>query len=224
MITLGDLEFDPATTAVVEKHEEAGGRDARKIRLTGLLENVADPEALAGALDDVIAAASAESGLLPLVLRAGRVIMVRRTAFTCEVTRPGAAARFVLDLEAPDPFEYAQVASGGSWLVGPAKNVSLTSGGNVYSPLIITLSPDDTVDNPTFFDGVRTIVYPNDVHSDQTLTVDGVAQKVSVNGEDVTPHTIGVFPRVSRGMNTLTFTGDNFFTATMTVSWRDRWW
>jgi hypothetical protein len=225
MITLGTVTFDPVFTAVTEKHQEIGGRDARVIRLTGLLDDLAAPEDLEDTLDAILEAASDATGLVDLRLRTGRYLKVRRVNFTREVHRPGAAARYVLDLEAPDPYEYAATENTTPWAVSQAGAIlEVTGGGNAPAPVRFELAPDAELFHPTFSDGTRTITYDGQVDLGDTLVFDGIAGKVTLNGEDVTPYTEGELPRMDPGDTTFTYGAQWAHTASVTVTWRDRWW
>jgi hypothetical protein len=64
------------------------------------------------------------------------------------------------------------------------------------------------------------------VQAGSVLVFDGVNQVVTLDGEDVSPYSSGVFPRIAPGGTTLTYTGDaaSSHLASVTVSHRARWW
>ena len=66
-ITLGTYTFDPVNTAFQETYEELGGRDARIIRLSGLLSDTTI-DALETELDLILAASSPDAALTALTL------------------------------------------------------------------------------------------------------------------------------------------------------------
>lgn len=225
MISLGNLTFDPEVTAVVEKHQEVGGRDARAIRLSGLLDDLEAPDDLEAALDEVLQAASVTTGLASLRLRTSRYLLVRRVAFTREVHRPGAAARYMLDLEAPDPYEYSTYLQNAIWAVTEEGGVLIvTSAGNTAAPVQFSFTPDADAYRPSFSDGTHTLTYDGQVLEGSTLYLDGVDGKVTLDGEDVTPYTEGALPRISPGESTFTYAAQWPHNANIIASWRDRWW
>ena len=75
-------------------------------------------------------------------------------------------------------------------------------------------------------DGTRTLAYSGTVADGESLVLDSAAGTASLNGQDVTPYTSGVFPRVAPEGTTLTYVDDatSSHTASVTVAFRDRWW
>jgi len=226
-ITLGNYVFDETRTAIAEKYAEVGGRDARQVRLSGAILGKRTLAELEAALDAVLAAASADTADTPLVLREGRRLLVRRTGFTREVSRKPLVGAFTVQLEAPSSFEEAVDETEVNWNIS-ASGVTrtLTAGGNAPAPLRITLAASGSVIAPRFSDGVRAIAYSGAVASGEALVFDGAAGRVTLEGEDVTPYTDGVFPRVSPASTMLTYTDDPDSThvCAVTIAYRDRWW
>lgn len=226
-IMLGDYVFDEARTAIAEKYEEVGGRDARQVRLSGAILGKRTLVELEAALDAVLAAASADAADTPLVLREGRRLHVRRTGFTREVGRKPLVGAFVVQLEAPSPFEEAIDETEVNWNISASGATrALTTGGNAPAPLRITLVASGSVVAPRFSDGARAIVYSGTVADGEMLVFDGVAGRVTLEGEDVTPYTDGVFPQVLPGGATLTYTDNpaSAHTCAVSIAYRDRWW
>jgi hypothetical protein len=116
-ITLGAVTLDEAHTTVQEKHEEVGGRDARRIVLTGLIAGESSVAAIEARLDAILDAASCDDPLAALSLRAGRRLWVQRTQFQREVARGPLAGSFTLELEAPDPFEESVAEHAVAWTI-----------------------------------------------------------------------------------------------------------
>ena len=227
-ITLGTYAFQDGRTAAAEEYEEIGGRDARRVQIKGVLEDVASLDALEEELDALLKAASEQGEHTALSLRTGRRLWVRRTGFSRELMPEALAARFTLDLEAQDPYEEAEEATVVPWTVtvwGDMK--ALDTSGNVWAPLVITLVATGTLVDPAFSDGVRTITYAGDVADGETLVFNGAARKVLLGDEDVTPYVTGLFPRIDPGGGTLTYTddpADSPHTASVTVTHQARWW
>ena len=75
-------------------------------------------------------------------------------------------------------------------------------------------------------DGRRGLVFDGVVRAGQTLQLDGARGAALLDGEDVTPYTLGEFPRITPGGTALTYKGDPVgpHAATVTVAYRHRWW
>ena len=226
-ITLGNYVFDETRTAVGEKYAEVGGREARVIELRGVMEGLESAEQVEAALDTILQAASDQGDEATLVLRPGRRLYVRRSAFTREVIQGGGAGRFLLVLEARNPYEIAEMETLVFWVFsGSDQTKYLSTAGNVYALPIITVTSPAVMTRPAFGDGIRQITYEGTVGINQELVFDAVAGKVTLAGEDVTPYTTGLFPQVAPGGTVLTYT-DNSATAPTVmaaVAYRDRWW
>lgn len=226
-VTLGTVTFDPDTTHVREALEEVGGRDARRVDLTGMVVGEASVADVEAALDAIIDAASAEDYSAQLSLRTGRRLWVRRDAFTREVSPEGPAGSFTLKLEAREPFEEGTVAVAAVKVVSASgESIVLGVGGNVYARPVVLVEAVGVLVNPAVSDGTRTIGYEGVVAAGETLRFDGEAGRVTLEGVDVTPFTAGLLPRIYPGTETLTYTDDASSThsATMRVQWRPRWW
>jgi hypothetical protein len=226
-ITLGNFVFDDSRTVAVEKYAEVGGREARVIELRGVIEGLESSGQVESALDAILKAASDQGDAVPLVLRPGRRLYVRRNAFTREVIQGGGAGRFLLVLEAQDPYESAEMVTAVSWVFsGSGQTTQVSTGGNVFALPIITAVAEGVMVRPAFSDGVRQIRYEGSVGIGQVLIFDGAAGKVTLGGEDVTPYTTGYFPQVAPGGTVLTYTDSSPAASniTATVAYRDRWW
>lgn len=224
-ITLGAYTFDSRATAVRETQAETGGRDAREIRLTGLISGTAGE--LEAALDAIVSAAGDGDVETALSLRTGRRLVVRRVGFTREIARDERTASFVLDLEARDPYESSESVHSYTWDVTDSGNtLEVVSIGNVYARPVITLVADGDVVAPAFGDGERTFAYDGIVPDGESLVLNGETGRVWLLGEEVTPYTTGVFPRIVPGATLLTYTDDaqSSHTAEVSVIFRDRWW
>lgn len=226
-ITLGSVAFDETHTTVREKFEEVGGRDARRIEITGVIvgeHSVADVEAK---LDAILDASSLETYEAALSVRAGRRMWVRRAKFRREVSRVTLTGAYELTLEAEDPFEESTTATSDEWPVtASGQTRPFTAGGNVFSIPTITLVATGTIINPSFSDGTRTLAFSGTVGDGETLVLDGGSGVATLEGSDVTPYTSGAFPRIAPEGTTLTYEDDaaSSHTATVTVAFRDRWW
>ncbi len=225
-ISLGGHVFEPGWFSVTEQHEELGGQDARVITIAGMVDGLASESAVQAALDAVLAAAS-ETALMPLSLRAGRRLWVRRTGFTRMLAPDGLGAAYTLHLAAENPFEEAADETVVSWSVSNSgAAIFLDTGGNAEAPLRIELVAQGAVVAPSFSDGLRNMVYHGTVASGQRLVLDGVSGLALLEGVDVTPYTGGAFPRVGAGGAWLSYADDaaSSHGAAVTVSHRARWW
>ncbi len=223
-LSLDGLHFDARYTSVREAYEEVGGRDARTVHIEGVLQD-SDADALEAALGAIMAAAS-DVHTVPLVLRPGRVLHVRRLAFRRERPRRGHTA-FRLDLEAPDPCEYANAETETPWAIAATGDlVGLTPAGNVWTPARVALFANGDLVAPAIGDGARTATYTETVPAGSLLTFDGATGRVTLDDEDVTPYVTGELPRIGPGPSTLTYTGDaaSSHDATGSVAYTDRWW
>lgn len=226
-ITLGDHDFANTIIAVVEEHQEIGGRDARVIQLKGVLPPQPTLDAIEAALDAILAAASPDAASVPLVLRPGRVLTVRRTGYTREVQRDARAGRFTLALEAENPFEYAQSPTELPWTLNDSGDtLALTPEGNAEVLPRITLVASAALVEPAFSDGTRTLTCDFTLDPGDTLVFDCAKRTATRNGEDILPYTFGVFPRVPATGTTLTYTevSGQSPAGAATVHFHDRWW
>lgn len=226
-ITLGSVIFDEANTTVREKLEEVGGRNERRITLTGLVlgeSAVADIEAR---LDAMLDAASLEDYSGVLSVRAGRRLLVRRDAFKRELRPEELVGAFTLDLSARDPFEESIAETLLNWMIA-ASGATLTASalGTMDARPVITFVASGTLIDPALSDGTRTLAFSGTVQDGEALVFDAPAGKVTLQGADVTPYTTGDFPRIAPEGTTLTFTDSSAssHTAAATVQFRSRWW
>jgi hypothetical protein len=224
-IVLGGLAFDENTTAVSEKQEEVGGRDARSVRISGVLA-ARDVAGLEAAFDAIVAAAGDGESETVLCLRPGRRLLVRRTGFTREIARERRTGAFVLDLEARDPYESSQDVNAVAWEPAAGNTLACAAAGNIHALPVLTLVAGGEAAAPGFGDGTRAIAYTGTLYAGQTLVFDAAAGRVTLDGEDVTPYTTGEFPRIEPGGTTLAYTDESPGSpaVSVTVAWRDRWW
>ena len=226
-ILLGDYEFDAVHTAVSEKYEEVGGRDARVIQLRGLIEGTGDCAAVEAELDRILAAASGTAAETALSLRPGRRLWVRRMGFKREIMRETPAATFLLTLEAPVPFEESMECIETEWPISASGNaLPLTNAGNAETPVHIALTAQDTLIDPGFRIGDRGIRYSGTLAAGDLLIFDAGRSLAWLNGDEVTPYTTGRFPRAAPGVNTLIYEDDeaSVHLAQAVVLYRNRWW
>jgi hypothetical protein len=179
------------------------------------------------AVDAVLQAASSEGDAVPLSLRPGRRLLVRRVHFEREAAEDAATASFRLRLEAEDPFEYSEEEQVAPW------NISASGAALFFAPTgtvealpRIELLAHDTLIAPAITDNTRALRYPGSLNPGQRFVMDCAAKRVWVDALEVTPHCIGEFPRLAPGSAVLTYTDDEDSShhATGTVRWRDRWW
>ncbi len=226
-ITLGAITFDDNHTDVREQHDEVGGRDERSITISGLILNKSTVASIESELDAILNAASAEDYAAALSIRAGRRLWVRRKKFTRDLVRENLTGSYTLELEARDPYEESTSETTIDWdLTASGQTQAATAAGNVFSKPRIELIADGDVVNPQFGDGTRAIAYMGTVADGEELIFDAESRAVTLEGEDVTPYTIGLFPQIAPGGTTLTYTDDasSSHTASVTLSFRDRWW
>jgi hypothetical protein len=226
-ISLGGITFDPAHTTVREKHEEVGGRDARRIAISGLIVGASSAEEIESALDAILAAASGNGYESELTLRSGRRLQVQRISFVREVSKDALAGSFVLELDAEDPFEESVDVRTLAWAVTASGDaISISGGGNSPSALVIALVASGDVVCPAFSDGRRTFAYAGTVRDGETLVFDGRQRVVTLGGVDVSAYSEGVFPQAAPEGAVLTYADspESSHQASVTVTIRDRWW
>jgi len=226
-ITLGTITFDEAHTTVREQYEEVGGRDSRRIEISGLVTGMRSVENIEARLDAILDAASQETFDAALSIRNGRRMLVRRSKFSREILRPRLVGTFSLVLEARDPFEESIAAMSVDWPVTVSGATLLVSaGGNASSLPVIALVASGQVIAPGFSDGSRSLVYGGIVGNNKTLILDAAAGKVWLDSVDVTPYTDGVFPQIQPEGTVLVYSDaeDSSHAASVNVSFHDRWW
>lgn len=225
-ILLGSLSFDESRTAVREKYEEVGGRNARIVTLAGIVDGFKTVEGAESWLDAIMAAAS-EEGYVPLSLRPGRQVWVRRIGFSREVARETRVGSFELKLEARDGFEESTDVHFEEWpIVNSEAVLSLAPGGNAPALPGVMVMAFGTLIDPALGDGNNAVAYSGSVPDGHVLVFDCEAERVTLEGLDVTPYCTGAFPRLAPGGATLIFRDApaSSHTAVATVSFRDRWW
>lgn len=226
-ITLGSVTFDEANTTVREKLEEVGGRNERRITLTGLVLGESAVGDIEARLDAMLDAASLEDYSGVLSLRAGRRLLVRRDAFKRELRPEELVGAFTLDLSARDPFEESIAETLLNWTIA-ASGATLAAAalGTMDARPVITLVASGTLVDPALSDGTRTMGFAGTVQDGESLVFDAPAGKVTLEGSDVTPYTTGDFPRIAPEGTTLTFTDatSSSHAAAATVRFRSRWW
>jgi hypothetical protein len=226
-VTLGSVTFDEANTTVREKLEEVGGRNERRITLSGLVLGESGVTAIEARLDAILDAASLEDYSGVLSLRAGRRLLVRRDAFKREVRPEELAGAFTLELAARDPFEESVAETLVSWSIAASgATKSVASSGTAGARPVIALTAAGVLIDPAVSDGVRTMSVSGTVSSGKVLTIDAAAGKVTIGSTDVTPYTAGQFPRIASEGTTLTYTdaAGSSHTASATIRFRGRWW
>jgi len=226
-VTLGPITFDAGMTSVRERLEEVGGRDERRITVSGLVLGLSAVGDIEARLDAILDAASVADYSAELSLRPGRRLLVRRNDFRREIRGDERVGAYTLELAAREVFEEAIVETVAPWNVGASgEALALNSAGTASSPAVITLIASGALLEPAVNDGTRTLAYPGSVPAGAALVLDGVNRRVTVDGADVTPYTIGDFPAIAPEGTTLTYTDDDAssHTASGTVAYRDRWW
>lgn len=226
-IELNGVFFDPQHTAVEEKLEEVGGRNARSVVIRGLIVGASAIAEIESVLDAILEAASVDDYNAPLSLRESRRLWVRREAFTREIDGARLVGSFNLKLAARVPFEESETLHSEPWTIAESgAEIVLSSAGNLFAQPVVTLVPADTLVRPALTDGSRTMVYDGTVAAGRTLVFDAPNGRVNLDGDDVTPYTEGEFPRIGPSETTLVSTGESPEThaASATVAFRDRWW
>lgn len=224
-ITVGSYTFDERHTTVKESYERVGGKETRRIEITGICRGEADRDALDGVLDDLMAAAS-ESGVY-VSLRAGRRILSQRESLERTLNEKHLVGQFVLVLRADTPYEESEAVVDTSWNISVSgEELAVSQLGNAPTFPVIALTTAGTVVSPRFSDGSRTILYDGVLEAGSLLILDGESGIVSVNGVDVTPYTIGDFPQVNPEGATLIYADEPISSHLLegNVSVRSRWW
>ena len=226
-IVLSTVTFDALHTSAREKHEEVGGRDGRRIEISGV---IAGEQTIAGVetkLDAILEAASAEDYGAALSLRPGRRLWVRRVQFSRDVSPSTRVGSFVLVVEAKSPFEESVEARITEWPITTQEaELGLLTGGNACALPILTVVASGTLANPSFSDGTRSILFSGAVQDGEALVLDCGEGRATLDGLDVTAYTSGLFPRIAPGGTTLCWADspDSSHHANVTISLRDRWW
>jgi hypothetical protein len=226
-VTLGAITLDDATTAFKEKLEEVGGRDERRITVSGLVTGFSAVPAIESRLDEILDAASLSDYTAELSLRPGRWLLVRRQSYRREVRADDLVGAFTLELGARNAFEESVDVTSLNWPIATSgATLNAASAGTLYARPVITLVASGTLIDPAFSDGERTLSFSGTVADAESLVIDALAGIVTLEGDDVTPYTAGEFPRIPPEGVTLTYTDDaaSSHTATATVAFRDRWW
>ena len=226
-ITLGPVTFDDAHTTVREKLEEVGGRNERRVVVSGAIVGQNTLSAIEAQIDAILDAASVEDFSAELSLRSGRRLFVRRNEFSREVQSEALVGAFTLELEAKDTFEESTSITTVNWTVmASGQTQAASSGGTAYAKPKFSLVATGTIIDPSFSVGTRTISFSGTVQDGETLVLDAVTASATLEGLDVTPYTSGVFPRISPEGVTLTYMDDagSSHTAQVTITYRDRWW
>ncbi len=226
MATLGTYVFDDRHTSVTDTVDEVAGRTRRAFVVSGLIVGKATTDDIESELD-AIADAASEGRWVTFSIRSGRQVVVERTEFARRLDAGERVGSFTLRLAAAEPFEESSTVTEVPWSVtasGDTKQVA--TGGDVFSEPRIELAASGNVVNPAFSDGTRTIQYWGTVATGETLVFDAAGRTVTLEAEDVMAYTTGEFPRVSPEGCILTYTDDqsSSHTASVTVSFRDRWW
>jgi hypothetical protein len=226
-ITLNGLLLDEMLSSIQEQHEEVGGRDARTVKITGLLLGETSVAALEARLDAVLHAASAVDYSAALSIRPGRRLLVRRAAFRREIQHARLVGMFTLKLEARDPFEEAESLTEIAWPVTASPSLLLVNSGGTASALPrIKLTAARVLIRPAVSDGTRRLEYDGIVKVGSRLEFDTARARVTLDDEVVTPYTRGAFPQLEPGETTLTYTDESTGTdsGAATVAFRERWW
>lgn len=226
-VTLGSIIFDDSHTTVEERLEEVGGRDERRVTISGFILNKSDVLTIEAELDGILDAASAQDYSAVLSLRTGRRLFVRRDRFERSVEGERLTGSFSLVLLAKDPVEESMTETSVDWNVSTSGDTQgVTPGGNIATRPKLTLACTGTVTNPAISDGVRTMTYSGIVGDGETLIFDGPNRIATLEGVDVTPYTSGDFPQASPEGTTLTYTYSDAaaHSGVVTIAFRDRWW
>lgn len=226
-VTLGPITFDEAYTTISDELEEVGGRNERRIKVSGMIVSQNTVAAIESQIDAILDAASLEDYSGELSLRAGRRLWVRRNEFSREVKSESLVGAFTLELEAKDTFEESISLTTVNWTItASGQTQAASSSGTAYAKPKISLVATGTLINPTFSDGTRTLSFSGTVQDSETLVLDAGVSSATLEGADVTPYTTGLFPQISPEGTTLTYTDDagSSHTAQATVTYRDRYW
>jgi len=226
-IVLSTITFDELHTSAREKHEEVGGRDGRRIEISGV---IAGEQTLAGVeakLDAILEAASSEDYVAALSLRPERRLWVRRVQFSRDVSPSTRVGSFVLVVEAKSPFEESIEAQTLQWTITTQEAaLAVTTEGNASGLPLISITASGTIVNPSINAGARGILFCGTIQNGETLLLDSVTGRATLEGQDVTSYTLGLFPRVMPEGTTFQWqdSPDSSHQANVTITFRDRWW
>ena len=152
-------------------------------------------------------------------------LWVTRLRFA-QATR-GPYTAFTLELEAANPFEEAEDETVLHWAPHvDGDTLVLQNPGTAAAPLHITLEAGNEMAMPRFACGDRSIEYDGVLVPGHTLVLDGAEGLATLDGDDVTPYTAGLFPEARPGDNDLVFTheSDPGNAALVSVRYRPRWY
>lgn len=222
---LGDYVLEQWRAAVVEKQRYDNGRWRRSIIIRGTTDTFESTSLLTAALDMLAAAALSPEPVL-LRLRLGRSVAVRLRGFERTCHEEAIAGAFTLELEGLTPWEESDALSTHAVQLtenGVVCDIACT--GSLASPLSLAFTATGMVLLPAFSDGVHTIAYAGILQNGDVLAVDSVAQKVFLNGEDVSSQASGDFLLIHPQTAQITFQADpeGAHTGLLVLTWRERW-
>ncbi len=225
-ITLGTLSLDERYVAVKERFEEVGGRDERRVELTGLVSDVSTVAGIEARLEEILREASTNRSWTTFSVRAGRRLWVRRLSYEREVQRGRKTGVFKLVLEVRDFFEESDTETVVTWEAFSGSTREFASSGTGATPISAVIVPEVDVTSWALSDGTNTLSAQGVFAAGVAIRVDGVARKVWVGEREITGYVEGTFPEVRPEGTTLTYTDsdEGAHAAAITVSYRDRWW
>jgi hypothetical protein len=223
-MVIGDVTLPETMVTVREEYEEVGGRDARRLRVSGLLPATTLSQ-LQQQMEQLVQRSFETQ--LAVVLRPGRVLWARRARLFHEPCIAAGLSGFTLVLEVPDIFEYSEAEHAETWTVSaaPVSRSFATVGNASALPVCFAQSAAEWTE-PSWSDGTRTLTYTGTVPAGTVLRLDASARRVTLDGDDVTPYVTGEFPEIMTPSGVLTFTCAEALTepVLMEVRYRHRWY
>ncbi|HOJ33363.1 MAG TPA: hypothetical protein PKY35_05010 [Candidatus Hydrogenedentes bacterium] len=227
VIKLNDYRFDPATIQIKDQIEEIGGRNRRRITLSGIIADKPTVEEVEQVLDAIYYAASHTTYDNELSLREGRRLWVRCCAGTRRVGMEIGFGAFELLLESRDLTEESIAIEQQIWAIASSgATFALSTIGSAPALPTIVLTAAASLVAPSFSDGERRIVFPGTVSPGATLCLDASQGKVILNTTDVTPYVVGKFPRIVSPETVWTYSDESSTNPVgeAVISYHHRWW
>jgi hypothetical protein len=228
MASVGSFTFPARNTAVDVQTRFVEGRTRKVIRVDTILlgsgtlnEFLSQVASLEGEIDKF------DRGEAALSITAGRYSTGRRMSLQRTLDEVSRFAAFEIRFLTNDRFERSTTLHETSrTLTASGDTLEIIQEGNAESrPLVIIFATGNLV-KPAISDGQRTLTLDETLPPWSELTIDCENRTAVIDGtENVLNKTAGVFPLLSPGTTTLTYTDDpsSSHSGSLTVKYRDTW-
>lgn len=227
MPRIGSFLF-PSTTLAHEKTEFVLDRVRRVLTLVGVLERFPSRAAYLEAVAELEREVERfDRGETDASIRTGRFLKGRRRKWTLVREDDSCLAAVSIEILAEDRFERSETETVALFTVEDSPlELEVEPGGNWTALPRIELTAVTAVSSPAFGDGVRTLAVNLDLAPGDRLAIDSETRTVLLNeAENVLGATTGEFPELTPGGATIHYADqtEGARTATLELSWRDRW-